>query len=451
MAATPNAPPETTPANRSLDLGRLRIPERTSHGTPFWVAILFLLIGIAAGFFARPYYEQRKAPPVLHVKSLVISPSTQAGAKRVFQAGGWIEIATPQYPVFISGRIPERITSIAVKEGDAVQPGQLLVTLEEAQRRASLAVAEKRVLTAQKGLELLLAGSRVEEIKAAEARVQAQTELLRYAKAKYDRLKNLEREVLPLEDIDQALSVFNAAQARLLEAQAELEKLKRGSREEDIAIARAELEESKATLDLAKLELTYCQIKAPDGYPVLRVLRVSKRVGEWLNPDKPTPLIELYDPKEMQARVDVTQANLRFVKVGDPVRVTVEAYPGREFPGKVLRLDPLAELAKNTVTVRVRLDNPDSSLFPEMVAQVAFQSETTDEPTGVMLPAEAVREENGAAYVLVNQGGTAKRVEVKISERQAQKMRVTGGLTSGQRVILGDVEGLKDGAKVEEP
>jgi len=173
-------------------------------------------------------------------------------------------------------------------------------------------------------------------------------------------------------------------------------------------------------------------------------------VGEWLNPDRPTPLVELYDPAEMQARIDVTQANLRYVKVGDPVRVTIEAYPGRAYAGKVLRLDPLAELAKNTVTVRVRLDEPDDTLFPEMVAQVTFQSETSDTPSGIVLPADALREENGIAFVFVNQGGVAKRVQVNVAERQGEKARVTAGLNSGERVIVGAPEGLVDGTKVDE-
>ena len=86
-----------------------------------------------------------------------------------------------------------------------------------------------------------------------------------------------------------------------------------------------------------------------------------------------------------------------------------------------------------------------------MVAQVAFQSESPDEPAGVVLPAKAVHQENGNSFVYINQSGVARKVQVNVSDRQGKKARVTTGLTSGQRVIIDAPEGLVDGVKVDEP
>jgi HlyD family secretion protein len=436
-----------------MDLDRLKIPEQSGNRGGGWKTVVLCLVFLGLGYGAARLADRYRPVPVTKVKTVVVGP-TAAGKTKTFQAGGWIEVASPKYPILISSRISERIAAIHVKEGDGVEPGRELVRLDDEQRRTRLAVEEKRLATARKELELLQAGFRREEVQAAEARLREAAEQLRYAKASYERLKNLDRDVLPVEDLDRALAAYKSAEARHAQTVAELAKVNAGQRAEDIAIAQARVAEAQAGIDVAKLELTFCAISAPADGPRLRVLRVLRRVGEWMNQDKPTVILELYDPKEMQARVDVTQANVRYVRVGDPVRLTIEARPGQEYSGKVLRIEPLAELAKNTLTVRIQLEAPDEHLHPEMVTQAQFRSEEPgDGPAPLVLPKAALRQEPSGAgsYVFVAQNGLACRRAVTVAGMQGEAVRISGGLDSGARVIVGGPETLEDGMKIEEP
>jgi len=111
------------------------------------------------------------------------------------------------------------------------------------------------------------------------------------------------------------------------------------------------------------------------------VLKVLHRVGEWVDAQKHPSLVWLYDPKQMQVRVDVRQPDVTSVAVGQTVEVVTEANPSKKYKGTVLRIDPLAELSKNTVTVRARIEDPDDLLYPEMVAQITFlQGTSTEKP-----------------------------------------------------------------------
>jgi hypothetical protein len=150
--------------------------------------------------------------------------------------------------------------------------------------------------------------------------------------------------------------------------------------------------------------------------------------------------------------VDVAQPNIRFVKTGGAVEVRTEVNPQKSYAGTVLRLEPLAELAKNTVTVRIKIREPDERLFPEMVANVNFLAEPGPggaSPSQLVIPSAAVLSEAEARYVFVCDQNVARRQKIEVGEVAGQATVVKSGLTGGQRVIISELDKLKDGAKVE--
>jgi RND family efflux transporter MFP subunit len=433
-----------------MDLDRLKIADPPTGRRSFWGTALLCLVCLALGFGAAKFLAAYHPAASTKVKTMVLGPAAASKAK-AFRAGGWIEVATPAYPILIASRIAERIEAITVREGDWAEPGKLLVKFDETNRKKALALAEARVATTQKELDKLKVGYRREDVQAAEARVQQAAEQLRYAKAKYERLKNLSRDVMSEELVDQSLATYRAAEAQFNEDVANRNKLLAGYQLEDIAIAQARIEEASAARNMATLELSYCTIAAPESGPRLRVLRVLRHVGDWINPDKPSTLLELYNPAEMQARADVTQPNVKYVKIGDKVQITTEAFPGHEYTGTVLRIDPLAELAKNTLTVRLRIDAPDEMLFPEMVAQVAFSAgEAAEKDSALLLPKQALQREGSQTFVFLCQDGTSRRNPVTVESEQGDLVRIAAGLTSGQRVVISASGVLQDGTRIEE-
>jgi RND family efflux transporter MFP subunit len=317
-----------------------------------------------------------------------------------------------------------------------------------------MALAEARLESARQQHALMKAGPRQEEIRAAEGRLAEADEQIRLARANVDRSRGLAPGALSAEQLDAERSALGRAEAARTQALAELDRLRTGYRAEEVAMAAAAEAAAVADADLARRGLDYCTLRAPDGDRPFRVLRVLRAVGAWINPDKAeeAAVLSLYDPKAMQVRVDVTQPNLRAVTVGGKASVVTEASPGRTYSGTVLRAEPMAVLAKNTVTVRVRIEDPDDLLYPDMVAQVTFQrpGELAGAPArGLLVPRGALLDPappspgaRNAVYVVVD--GRARRRDIVLQEVRGDQVLVGEGIETGQRVVVSGAETVRD-------
>ena len=440
------APSKDRPALTGVDLGRLRIPEgdEPSAGRRWLLpaaGVGCLVAGILLGRLSAPSGQG----PQGEVTTAVAKPAAASGTAG-FTAGGWVEVATPRYPVFVTSRVSERLTELAVKEGDTVDAGQILARLYDADIRSRLALAEARRDSARREFEKLKAGFRDEDVAAARAREAGAAELARIAQANYRRAASLAPGAISEQEIDELRSRLTAAEAGHDLAKAELRKMEAGSRREDVAVAEAKLREAASGAELAERQLAYTTVLAPDYGKPLRVLAVLRNVGDWVEVGKSAEMLSLYDPTQMQVRVDVKQDRIKSVRVGGKVTVMTDADRTRAYRGTVLRIEPLAVLAKNTITVRIRIEDPDEYLFPEMIAQITFLAgDRASGTSGLLIPAEAVLSGPEGAYVLVDENGraVARRVEVLSSSGEAAV--VSGELRSGERVVIKGARSLGTG------
>ncbi len=306
------------------DLSRLKIsdkagerPAPSATGKLVVVGIIGLVLGFGLAFIVLP---RDAAPPTDSSGSPAKAPAGTPSKPRGFTAGGWIEVPAPDYPIVVSSRIEQRLDKLLVRHGDVVKPSQ--------------------------NLALLYSGDLESKVSKVEALVKAQQEALRLAKANHDRNKKLEKGIISAEELDRSLSTFTTAQERLKAVEADLE--------------------------LAQKELSYCTVKAPKEPKSLKVLDVYHSPGDWISHSRGAAILALYDPGEMHVRVDVPQSRIKLVQKGQTVTIRTEAHPDHKYEGAVARIDPLAELAKNTITVRIKISEPDERLFPEMVAHVTF-------------------------------------------------------------------------------
>ena len=435
-----------------MDLERLRIPEtaetprRARWALPA-VGAACLMVGLLAGRLLAPGGPREAGA----TRTAVVTADTGRSA-RSFTAGGWVEVSTPKYPVFVTSRVSERLDEILVKEGDVVGPGQAVARMYDADLRTRVALAEAKRELARQTFEKLKAGYRKEDVLASEAKMAAAGERVRIAKANYERSRNLAPGAISAQELDEELSRLNEARAAYEQASAGLAKMRAGSRREDVAIAEAKLREAAAGAELAERALSYATIRAPDTGKPLRVLEVRRHIGDWVDTSKAPEILSLYDPDEMQVRVDVNQKNIKSVTVGGKVAVTTEADRTRSYSGTVLRIEPLAVLAKNTITVRIRIDDPDDYLFPEMTAQIAFlaaESPAGGKLRGLRVPRGAVMTDASGTYVVVEEGGGRARRKVEVLASRGQMMIVRGDLSSGQRVVVLETASAAGGRATE--
>jgi len=207
--------------------------------------------------------------------------------------------------------------------------------------------------------------------------------------------------------------------------------------------AVAQLAAAKAGLAGASEAAERTLLRAPfDGW-------VSERVaeaGESIRGDD--PVFTVVDPRTLELKGQVGAVDAARVRVGQPVVLTIDAAPDREFRGTVARVDPMANAATRQVGVYVRLPNGDGKVVAGQFAHGRIRVAASTR--AIAVPVAAVRGDAGAPFVLVIDGGVARRRPVVTGARDddAGIVTLTSGLKAGERVVVSAGVELADGTKV---
>jgi multidrug efflux pump subunit AcrA (membrane-fusion protein) len=208
-----------------------------------------------------------------------------------------------------------------------------------------------------------------------------------------------------------------------------------------------------ASRDEAALRLDRMIVRSPAaGVVMTRHVNIGSKVMLAMDGELSATIVRLFDPTRLQVRVDVPLADAAKIGVGMPARVIVSSLPDQTFAGEVTRLVNEADVTRNTLQVKVGINDPDPRLKPEMLARVRF-FEPID-PTGdapvtndraVFAPAKLVEE--GRAWIAVD--GIARLRDVTLGEaREGDWIEVASGLMPGDRLIA-DPADLQDGDRVD--
>jgi HlyD family secretion protein len=277
--------------------------------------------------------------------------------------------------VDVGFKIPGRIVSRFFEEGDWVDQGKVLAKLDDEDLRNRLEVARATLMSAQARLSKLLAGSRPEEIREAEANLNQARFDLENKETQYERMKSLfEKRVVPKEMLDNAEAAFKIAKASFQKATENYLLVKEGPRKEDIDDAKAQVEQARASLKLNETQLSYTTLYSPlSGV----VLVKSGEIGEVVNPG--TPIVTLADIENIWLKAYIPETDLSKVKWGQEVMVMTDLHPKKEYRGKISFISSQAEFTPKqiqtekervTLVYRIKVDipNPDRELKPGMPA-----------------------------------------------------------------------------------
>ena len=160
--------------------------------------------------------------------------------------------------------------------------------------------------------------------------------------------------------------------------------------------------------------------------------------------------MSLADLNDLQVELDISQSDFARLDSRQRGVITTDAFPDRKYKGAINEISPEANRQKATVQVKVKVENPDSYLRPEMNASVAFVSDEKPPAAGapskpvLTIPASAVR--GGAVFVAL--GGKALRRAVRTGPATNQGVRVEEGLIGGEDLIVNPPPELKEGDAV---
>jgi RND family efflux transporter MFP subunit len=400
------------------DLGKLRIDR--DQPPPAVARALKRAGWLAAGAVALlgglGLWLKRDSAVAVQVVTASLGSVGGNGAPVGVVANGYVVARTK---AAVSAKIPGRLASLTVSEGSQVSQGDVIARLESADYAAAVAQAEAELASARATLIELTA----------------------------DR-DELEREFT-------RVSTIHTQNANLV-SQQEVETADSRARQGAARVhaQEARVDASIAGLQFARANLDNTVIRAPFTGTVLRK---EAEVGEVVAPSVGGGLtrgavVTMADLRTLEVEVDVNEAYIARVRGGQRARITLDAYPDTSFGGTVRQVVPTADRQRATVQVKVAILDHDPRILPEMGAKVEFLGDVTPAaPTArrqVVVPAAAVRSDNGHAVVWIVRDGRLERREVDAGPVSGNLREVRAGLTGGELLLMGGLEAPRAGQRV---
>jgi membrane fusion protein (multidrug efflux system) len=212
-----------------------------------------------------------------------------------------------------------------------------------------------------------------------------------------------------------------------------------------------ELEAARANWELARLQLSYTDIRSPiDGTVTVRLDTV--KVGNTVTPvggvieNAESALFAIEDLDTLLLKVSVPERELAKLSVGQVAELSFDAVPNRTFAGQIDLISPVVDPETATFSVRIRIAESGGLLRPGMFARVAIVYER--KPDALQIPRTALLDGDGPPKVFVVEKGKAVERTVKLGLSNGALIEVTDGLKDGEQVVVVGQGAVKPGAAV---
>ncbi|MES2758521.1 MAG: efflux RND transporter periplasmic adaptor subunit [Pseudomonadota bacterium] len=406
-----NAPKEARSVIDQLRIERAPMaPPRDSR--KLWLAGAVLAVAALATGGVR-YLQSRP----LAVQAAVAAPvEGGAGAGAALQATGYV-VAGRQATV--AAKITGRLTEVLFEEGQHVKAGQVLAKLDNSNAVAILNQARAQVELSKMA-------------------VQGKTSIREVSQRQLQRQRQL------------AASGWVSGNA--VDTVAAADEANRN----EIQIAKGQLGVYEAALVTAQRNLDDTVVRAPfDGVVTVK----AAQPGEIISPSSAggftrTGICTIVAMDSLEVTVDVNENFINRIRPGQAATVTLNAYKDWQIAAAVIAVVPTADRAKATVGVRLAFKEKDARILPQMGVNVSFHHDgaplagAAPPPRGVTVPAAAVVKDGDGAVVYVIRGDSVERRTVKLGPVAGASQQILAGLASGERVALGELAKLNDGALV---
>lgn len=313
----------------------------------------------------------------------------------------------------LSTEIGGRVIYIGAREGERVKAGMILLRLDESEYRASLALSERAVQSAQAAMHEACVASEL-------------------AQRDYERNRALkEQGIVSVEVLDQVANRLEVSRARC-------------------DASRAEVRRSGAAVDMARANLSKTQILAPfDGV----IVQLSTEVGEWVTPSPPglpiPPVIDILDDRGIYVEAPMDETDTGKLQPGLPVRISLDPFPDRIFEGTLTRVGSFVrDIEGQNRTVDVEAEFKDKDIVRNLLAGTSADIEVIlrVRDNVLRIPAYALLE-GGKVFVVENSRLVSRAVKTGL--RNWEYVEVLSGVSAGERVVVTlDRTEIQEGVRV---
>jgi HlyD family secretion protein len=424
------------PDELSSQLASLRInrdaPAPSRRGGLWrWLVGLAVLaaLGVAVYVFVVPRLAgEIFKTAVTYTEVLSVSP---AEASVQLTSAGYV---VPQRVSHIAPKMPGKVAQVFVTQGQRVEPGQVLLTLDATDDNASVLAAKSRVLAAR---------ARAESAKATVLTLRAELE---EGRGQFTRQERLAREGVSATGVVEDLKArVNSLERRAAAAQAE------------VSAAEAATQAEAAEFDAMTTRLDNLTLKSP-----IRGVLITKppQPGEVVSPQPPgisidMGTVQVADFDTLMVETDVPEQRLHMVALGSPAEIVLDAFPTRRFRGRTEEITPQVNRSKATVIVRVAFVDEKDGVLPDMAARVSFLTKPLDpealkQPPKIIVPSSAIAERGGSKVVFTVEDEVVRMVPVKLGPPFGRGFELTDGPRPGTRLVASPPETMADGQRVKE-
>jgi HlyD family secretion protein len=332
----------------------------------------------------------------------------------------------------VASKASGRLVELTVREGSALKTGELIARVDASDVQASLALSQAGVGQAQAALVQAQAGL-------AQAEVQQ-----RNADEDLRRSQGLVAQgfVSP-QALDAARTRARSADAATAGARAAL------------GTAQAAIAQAQAQVRVQQVNRDSTEIRAPfDGVVLVKNANVGDLITPFSNASGTSAaVVTMADMSTLEVEADVSESNVAKVKREQPVEITLDAIPGVRFRGSVSRIVPTVDRAKATVMTKVRFEQLDPRILPEMSAKVNFLSQAvTDadqQPVLAVNPKALVERDGKQTLWRIGADDKLEAVAVSAGRTLGDVVEVqASGLKAGDRLVLSPAADLKAGQTV---
>lgn len=393
-----------------------------------------------------------QAPPVVDITA------TQAVVRPIptyFEAtGNLASDAQTDVAPLVAGKV----TEVNFDVGSYVNKGSVMVRMDDRDARIRLEQAQAQVTQQRRAVDTAIAALRQAQIRLGLKDGETfDIETFSQVKSTRANLVLAEKELQRAERlfatgdvskavVDQRRAQRDALLGQLDEARSNAAVAVRAinSAEAQVNAARSGVSTAETQVDQARKAIADTVILAPiSGY-------ISERVadpGEYLSPSAPnTKIATIVRTSSLRLRIDVPEASIGKVAVGQSISMQTSAYPDRNFAGAVVRILPSVNTTARTLTVEAEVPNGDGLLKPGQFATVRITQSKAE--NAVMIPASAVRAEDDLNKVFVVKDGAVRERLVQIGLLENELIQIKQGVAEGEVVATGNIGELFDGVLV---
>jgi RND family efflux transporter MFP subunit len=380
-----------------------------------FLVVILLLAG--AGMLGWKIYEKASAsgpgPQPIRERIPVAVEIAEVKKSEIRDIGSYTGSLYPESEFTLAPKISGRLEKILFHIGDVVKPGQLVAALDDEEYRQQLKQAQA-------------------ELEVARAELQERKDTLENARREYKRTVALREKKIA------SASQLDAAEAELKTQAAKLR------------VAEAQVLQKEASFNAAKIRLSYARIHVPEKNKSEHRVVGERFVDEGALLSPNTPIVSILDIEKLIAVIHVIERDYARMKPGIEATISTDAYPGRTFTGRLIRIAPLLKEKSRQARVEIEIPNDGLLLKPGMFVKARLEFDWREKATVIPVASIVKRNDEQGVFIADTGQNTVRFVPIQTGITSGSMAQVLEPELEGWVVTLGH-HLLEDGGAIMLP